>query len=128
MNSKTILISAAVSGALAVGLGAFGAHALKAFLAETARTGTYQTAVTYHFYHTLALLATGILAERLKHKAFGRAGLFMLIGLILFSGSLYILCLTKIASFGMVTPFGGVLLIVAWLQLALALQKSLKNR
>ena len=66
MNQRNILLTASVLGLFAVGLGAFGAHALKATLTMTGRADTYDLAVRYQFYHTLALLATGILIEKIS--------------------------------------------------------------
>ncbi|MBL7856839.1 MAG: DUF423 domain-containing protein [Cyclobacteriaceae bacterium] len=115
MNRKTILILAASTGILAVGLGAFGAHALKPMLMASARLDTYQTAVGYQFYHVFALLATGILMKEFDQKKLGLAGLCFTLGIVLFSGSLYVICFTGITSFGLVTPFGGVLFIAGWI-------------
>lgn len=123
MSTRTLLIVTGISGALAVGLGAFGAHALKDFLISNERLDTYETAVAYHFYHTLALLGIGIASHVFQFKQIKRAGLFISIGVLIFSGSLYILCLTNVGVLGAITPIGGVFLILGWLQLALAFYK-----
>ena len=113
MNQKSILIIAAISGAIAVGIGAFGAHGLKGMLAANGRLDVFETAVRYHFYHTLALLATGILIAQFPGLRVS-AWLF-LIGILIFSGSLYTLALTNHSRWGAVTPLGGLALIAGWL-------------
>ncbi len=120
MNTRTLLIFVAISGAVAVGLGAFGAHALKDFLLQNQKATTYQTAVSYHFYHTLALFCIGLAQHIFDNKLIQRAGLFIGIGLLIFSGSLYTLCFTNLGVLGAIAPIGGVFLILGWLQLAYA--------
>ncbi len=122
MQSFLFLRIAAIYGALAVGLGAFGTHALKAFLQESGRLETYQTAVAYHFYHTLALLAISVLLARTSaaNKSLRRAAWLFVGGIPLFSGSLYLLCFTNIGLLGAIPPLGGVFFIGGWLQLAWA--------
>ncbi len=125
MNQRTTLILASLFGTLAVVFGAFGAHALKDILTTTGRSETFDLAVRYHFYHTLALLATGILMEKfpkLKTSSWLFSG-----GIIIFSGSLYTLALTNQTWWGAVTPFGGVLLISGWVALGLTFLKSQKK-
>ncbi len=122
MNRKnqaiTVLQVAAISGALAVGLGAFGAHGLAERLEQLGRTDTYNTAVSYHFYHSLALLLTGgIMAIYTSVKAFKISSLLFTIGLAIFSGSLYVLSLTGITWLGAITPIGGIAFILGWLGL-----------
>lgn len=98
-----------------VGLGAFGAHALKARLDEHALT-IWHTGVDYQIWHALGLLLVGLILER--HSS-GRwipiAGRCLFAGTLLFSGSLYLLALTQIRGLGMITPIGGSLLLVGWL-------------
>jgi uncharacterized membrane protein YgdD (TMEM256/DUF423 family) len=111
----------AILGCLAVGVGAFGAHALKARLESTGLSATYQTGVQYHFYHALALLAVGLLAQSGRSgTAIQVAGWSFLVGIVLFSGSLYVLALTGITKLGAITPFGGLAMIVGWIALAVA--------
>ena len=107
-------------GALAVALGAFGAHALKGMLEASGRTEVYKTAVSYHFYHTFALLAVGILMNQFASAKLRYASIFFLTGIILFSGSLYALCFTGIGILGVITPIGGVVFILGWVFLALS--------
>ena len=108
----------AISGMLAVAFGAFGAHALKNRLDDYA-LGVFETAVQYHFYHSLALLAVGILAISQPHTALLRSsGILFLVGLVIFSGSLYVLSLTGVRVLGAITPLGGLAFIAGWACLA----------
>ena len=105
---------------LGVALGAFGAHGLKDVLSSEAKQ-TYQTAVLYHFIHGLALLAVGWLAFlKPMHPLIRTAGWMFLLGIFLFSGSLYLLSLTGIKRFGLITPCGGLAFLVGWFCLALS--------
>ncbi|MFT6958509.1 MAG: uncharacterized membrane protein YgdD (TMEM256/DUF423 family) [Halieaceae bacterium] len=114
---------ASLSAMLAVTFGAFGAHALKGRLDDYA-LGVFQTAVQYHFYHSLALLAVGILALSQTHSGLLRSsGWLFMLGIILFSGSLYGLSLTGIKWLGAVTPLGGLAFIAGWVCLATAAWK-----
>lgn len=118
MNRK-FLHMAALMGGLAVILGAFAAHKLKTLLTPDTLSA-FQTGVTYQFYHTFALLAVGILYRRYKNKWLTLSGLFFVSGTILFSGSLYLMAAlellkkTSLGAMGVVTPIGGVLLILGW--------------
>ena len=114
MNKNQVLIAGAVLGLLAVALGAFGAHALKPYLEETGRLDTFETAVKYHFYHALALFVLSVLMRWEEHRLLKIAALLFLLGVIIFSGSLYALCMTNVGILGAVTPIGGVLLIAGW--------------
>lgn len=119
MNSRSTLGTAAALGFVAVGLGAFGAHILKPMLLETGKLDVYQTAVAYQFYHVFALLATGILMISNSSKKLMSASLCFLAGIILFSGSLYLLCFIQLSYVGMVTPVGGLFLLGGWVWLLL---------
>jgi uncharacterized membrane protein YgdD (TMEM256/DUF423 family) len=114
INSRQTLLIASFSGFLAVALGAFGAHALKQILLETNRTDTFELAVRYHFYHTLALLVVAVLMDRITSKWLAVSALCMLTGIILFSGSLYLLALANNTSFAIITPIGGIFLLTGW--------------
>jgi uncharacterized membrane protein YgdD (TMEM256/DUF423 family) len=115
--SKLFLIVAASSGALAVVLGAFGAHALKARLDQSA-LAVWQTAVQYHFFHTLALLVLVVLMQHgPKSTSLILSAAFFSLGLLLFSGSLYGLALGGPRWLGPVTPLGGTLFIAGWISL-----------
>lgn len=118
-------MSASVFGALSVMIGAFGAHALRATLEAQNRIETFETAVKYQFYHTIALLAIGLLMYKVSDKLLGYAGYSMIGGILIFSGSLYILCLSGVRWLGAITPIGGVLMIVGWVLLLLALARNL---
>ncbi|WP_026464744.1 DUF423 domain-containing protein [Adhaeribacter aquaticus] len=117
MSHKTILVIGALLGALGVMIGAFGAHGLAKILEANGRTETFETAVKYHMYHALAMLVTGLILFNVPSKFIHLAGLFFLIGVLIFSGSLYILSLTNIKWLGAITPIGGLFLIAGWLSL-----------
>jgi len=122
--SKAILMIAAALLALAVSFGAFGAHALKTHLSAEMLL-TWQTAVQYHFYHALGLLLVGILAHFFPVSAIKWSAIFLVTGVILFSGSLYMLALSGIKWLGAITPLGGVSFILGWIMLFVAVWKKL---
>ncbi len=107
------IVLGAIFGLLSVVAGALGAHALSAYL-EADALETFETAVRFQMYHALALLATGILTDRWKSGLVSLAGAFFATGVVLFSGSLYILALTGIGVLGAVAPVGGATLIAGW--------------
>lgn len=114
----TTLLIAACNGLLVVLLGAFGAHALETRVAADL-LATWHTSVQYHMFHTLALLGLALLQrEPGAPPGLKRVSQLFLAGLVLFCGSLYLLVLSGARWLGMVTPFGGVLFLAAWLQLA----------
>lgn len=115
---RTILAAASVLGFASVALGAFGAHAFKSFLQEQGRWDTYQTAVQYQMYHSLALFLVGILAYRFPDAGFSAVSLFFLWGIFIFSGSLYALCASGLRFFGAITPLGGAGFLAGWAWLA----------
>jgi uncharacterized membrane protein YgdD (TMEM256/DUF423 family) len=104
---------------LAVGLGAFGAHALADRLSADL-LGTYETGVRYHVYHALGLLAVAYAATRWPGTPVAAAGWLFVAGIVLFSGSLYLLALTGVRWLGAVTPLGGVAFLAGWALLAWA--------
>ena len=110
-------VTAALLACVAVVAGAFGAHALKGSLTPAA-LAAYETAVRYQLFHALALLVVAQWLERPHHAAIGLAAWAFLVGIVLFSGSLYLLTLTPARWPGPVTPLGGLALIVGWLLLA----------
>lgn len=123
-SAKLFLLAASLLLALAVMLGAFGAHALKNRLPSD-MLAVYQTAVQYHFYHALGLLLIGVLALQFPTSMWLRAaGGLMLAGVALFSGSLYVLSFTGARWLGAVTPLGGIAFIGAWLALAVAVVRA----
>jgi uncharacterized membrane protein YgdD (TMEM256/DUF423 family) len=118
--AKLFIILGAFSGMLAVIFGAFGTHALKGRLDEYAM-GVFETAVQYHFYHTFALLAVGIIALTQPHSVMLKSsGWLFALGILVFSGSLYVLSLTGLRWLGAVTPLGGLAFIAGWACLAAA--------
>lgn len=120
-----IIRTASLFLALAVVLGAFGAHALKDRIAEELLE-VYKTGVTYHFYHGLGLLLIGLLALQRPLPYIKWSAILMTIGIVLFSGSLYAMAFTGVRWLGAVTPFGGVAFVGGWVLLFLAL--SGKNK
>jgi uncharacterized membrane protein YgdD (TMEM256/DUF423 family) len=122
--AKTFLMIAAISGLLAVAIGAFGAHGLKARLSEDLMAA-FQTGVQYHFYHCLALLLVALLQLQYPQLALlnWSAGLFVL-GMLLFSGSLYTLAISGVRWIGVITPLGGLSFMAGWLCLFLALYRQ----
>ena len=118
--AKLFITLASLSGMLAVAFGAFGAHGLKNRL-DDYLMGVFETAVQYHFYHSLALLAVGVIALSQPQTAMLKsAGWLFVIGIAVFSGSLYILALTGTKWLGAVTPLGGLAFIAGWACLAAA--------
>lgn len=102
-----------ISGFLAVGLGAFGAHGLKNILTDK-YLEIFHTGVKYQFYHTLALGLVLLMYQYQASPILTKAALFFVLGIIIFSGSLYILALTKIGFLGAITPIGGVCFLIGW--------------
>lgn len=117
MQKPVWVLFAGISGFLAVALGAFGAHGLKPYLLPELYQ-VYQTAVEYQFYHTLALLFLGLSNDNKSAVWVNRAGWAFVLGIILFSGSLYLLALTGIKMLGAITPLGGVAFLLGWSCLA----------
>ncbi|MBM3345828.1 MAG: DUF423 domain-containing protein [Betaproteobacteria bacterium] len=119
-DTKLFLAASAFAAFLAVAFGAFGAHALRERLPADL-LAIYRTAVEYHFWHALGLLAIGLVAEMLPGSVLIKwAGWLMIAGLLLFSGSLYALALSGVRVLGAVTPVGGLCLLAAWATLAAA--------
>lgn len=124
MTHKLLIIIGSISGAISVILGAFGAHALKDSLTASGRLETYETAVKYQMYHSLALILLGILMLHFQHRFLNYASYSFLLGIIIFSGSLYALCASGITKLGAITPIGGVFLIAGWFLLAIGIYKT----
>jgi len=122
--AKAWIALGAVYGFLAVALGAFGAHALKSRLTAEAQA-IWHTAVEYHLAHALALLVVGALALQRPAPALNLAAAAFAAGVLLFSGSLYVLALSGVRAWGAVTPLGGALFLVGWAALAWAALKAL---
>ncbi|WP_321529200.1 DUF423 domain-containing protein [Sedimenticola selenatireducens] len=121
--SRRLLLCAAISGFVTVALGAFGAHALRNTLTSDMLT-VWQTGIQYQGLHTLAMLAIGLLSIQLPAARWiKRAGWLMLLGILLFSGSLYLMAVTGITMLGAITPFGGFSLLAGWTALGYALYR-----
>ena len=117
--------TSAILLALAVALGAFGAHGLQGRL-DAYSLGVYEKAVFYHFIHALGMLAVPLLVRAgLISESTGKwTGWLLLSGIVLFSGSLYLLAITGVRTLGAITPFGGVSFIAAWVVLAICALRS----
>ena len=123
--SKPILMTASVLLALAVAIGAFGAHGLKAHLSQE-MLQTYRTGVEYHFYHALGLLLIGVLSVVYPSNLLNWSAFLLTLGIILFSGSLYLMAITGIKWLGAITPIGGLSFIAGWVFLFLSVWKNFK--
>ena len=121
-NPKIIIAIAAFLLAIAVAAGAFGAHALKSTLTAE-RLETWQTAVQYHAWHALGLMLIALLGAQFQIVVTWPASL-ILAGILVFSGSLYILCLSGASWLGAVTPIGGVAFIAGWILLGIQVLKN----
>jgi uncharacterized membrane protein YgdD (TMEM256/DUF423 family) len=125
---KNFLLIGAILGALSVILGAFAAHGLKKIVPAESIT-TFETGVRYQFYHTFALLAVGILLERFQSQSLVWAGYLFVAGIILFSGSLYLLAILKstenvgLSKIGIITPIGGLFFVAGWIMLFIGILK-----
>lgn len=115
--NKFFLLSGSALGFLGVGIGAFGAHAWYDKLEAAGRVDTFETAVKYMFYHAIALVLVGILGKEYPGKLIKFSGNFFLSGVLIFSGSLFLICFTGINVFGAVAPIGGTLMIAGWAML-----------
>ena len=119
---KALLLIGAINGFIAVALGAFGAHGLEGKLSEKLM-GTWEKAVQYQMFHTIAIFATGILALKTGLGNYVTAGWFFFAGIIIFSGSLYLYSLTETKTFAMITPVGGVAFLIGLIVLGYAIMK-----
>lgn len=119
---KLVLIFGVIYGFLSVALGAFGAHGLEGKISEKALTN-WEKAVQYQMFHAMALFVTGWLMSKIESVQLTAAGWFFIIGVILFSGSLYLYATTSEKSLAMITPFGGVSFLVGWILLGYAIVK-----
>ncbi len=120
--NRTFVALGSICALLSVAFGAFGAHALKGWLAAD-RLANFQTGVQYQMMHSLGLIAVGLAASLLPASGhLRRAGWSMFVGIVVFSGSLYVLSITGIKQLGAITPIGGVAFLFGWLSLVLALR------
>ena len=126
---KSFLLTAALLGAVAVMLGAFGAHRLQV-IAAPRDVETFRTGVQYQVYHVLALIATGLLYEKGNKKLLSLSGYFFISGILLFSGSLYVITLLKVMESNTagwlvyLTPIGGLCMIAGWCLMLFGILKS----
>lgn len=125
-GSSGLLLTAAVLGFLGVALGAFGAHGLKNLLESTGKQALWETAVSYQFWHVLAILALAMSAGGAE-KILVRAGQFFTVGVLIFSGTLYIMALGGPTWLGAITPIGGTCLLIGWGILIYYAAKRLKS-
>jgi uncharacterized membrane protein YgdD (TMEM256/DUF423 family) len=116
---RTFLLIGALAGFTGVTLGAFGAHALRGRLSPE-MLAVFETGVRYQIYHALAIMATGLIAARMGGWLIVSAGWLLTAGIVLFSGSLYLLVFTGVTRLGAITPIGGVAFLLGWACLALA--------
>jgi uncharacterized membrane protein YgdD (TMEM256/DUF423 family) len=129
MKNKNYLIIAAVLGAIAVILGAFGAHSLKTRITAE-QLAVYQTGVQYHFYHTFAIALAVIASQFIDNQWIARSFAFFILGILIFSGSLYLMTFIKTLDteggkwLGAITPIGGLFFILGWLSFAFGISKS----
>lgn len=123
MENRNILLSGAVFMALGVMLGAFGAHALKKSLSPE-MLEVYKTGVEYQFYHALGLLLVGLIRFRIESKWLNWSGIFLIFGILIFSGSLYALSISGIKIVGAITPIGGLAFVAGWICLAVGILRK----
>ncbi|MFT6882824.1 MAG: uncharacterized membrane protein YgdD (TMEM256/DUF423 family) [Marinoscillum sp.] len=123
MDNKLLTIGA-ISAGFTVIFGAFGSHALSNILTENGYTEVFKTGVLYQMFHSLGILITGILSTKHKKSLTSWSGYLFLSGIILFSGSLYVLSLSGLKFLGAITPLGGICFIAGWILLTIHFIKS----
>lgn len=121
MNTQSALTTGVILAGLGVAIGAFGAHALRPLLEAHGRVETFELAVRYQFYHSFAILFSGVLMHHFPSQNINRAVLCFVAGIMIFSGSLYALSATGMRWLGAITPIGGVLFIAGWLLLLMGI-------
>ncbi len=119
---RLFLTAGAISGAMAVLLGAFGAHLLKQMISPE-MLEVFKTGIQYQFYHTSALLMVGLLMNLNPTKSLKWSGYLFMSGILIFSGFLYLLALTGIKTLGMIVPIGGVMFVAGWICMLIHLLK-----
>ena len=123
MPSTSFIKVGSILAFLAVAAGAFGAHGLKNILSSQ-MLEVYHTAVDYHMWHAIGLLIIGLIQQHKPSSLLSKSAYFMLAGITLFSGSLYAMSLSGYKILGIITPIGGICLLIAWALLAMASTKS----
>ncbi|MBM5595926.1 DUF423 domain-containing protein [Listeria seeligeri] len=118
---KKTIITGAIFAGLAVLLGAFGAHALKEILGSYA--STWETGVQYQMFHAVGILIFGLLMEKQTSRLYTWAVILFSVGIVFFSGSLYVLSISKVAVLGAITPIGGVCFVVGWFLLIMGVSR-----
>jgi uncharacterized membrane protein YgdD (TMEM256/DUF423 family) len=122
---KTFIIIGAINAFLSVALGAFGAHALEGTISQK-YIDTWNTGVLYQMFHSIGILIIGVLMGNIAASSLlNWSGWLMLIGIVLFSGSLFVLSITGIKVLGAITPLGGVSFLIAWVLLIITAAKSM---
>ncbi|MGP4081661.1 DUF423 domain-containing protein [Pseudalkalibacillus sp. R45] len=120
---KLFILLGTLNAGLSVVLGAFGAHGLESKLSSKMME-VFKTGVQYHIFHALGLFVVAFLADKFPNSSMlGAAGWIMLLGILLFSGSLYVLSVTGISKLGIITPFGGLAFIISWVLIIIAMLK-----
>ena len=122
-NPQNVILAGGAAAFLAVLLGAFGAHGLKASLSDY-EMDVFKTAVQYHMMHALGLLVIGVLMQHYASSYLHYAAWAMLAGIVLFSGSLYVLAVSGVRWLGAITPLGGLCFLVAWLLMVWAVARN----
>ncbi|MCY69418.1 DUF423 domain-containing protein [Listeria monocytogenes] len=120
------MITGATFAGLAVLLGAFGAHALKDVLGSYA--STWETGVQYQMFHAGGILVVGLLMEKQASRLYTWAAILFSVGIVFFSGSLYVLSISKVSILGAITPIGGVCFVVGWFLLILGVSRRTMSR
>ncbi|MBC1946754.1 DUF423 domain-containing protein [Listeria welshimeri] len=123
---KKTIITGAVFAGLAVLLGAFGAHALKDVLGRYA--STWETGVQYQMFHAVGILIIGLLMEKQTSRLYNWAAILFSVGIVFFSGSLYVLSISRVTVLGAITPIGGVCFVVGWFLLILGVSKRTMSK
>ncbi|MBF2463011.1 DUF423 domain-containing protein [Listeria welshimeri] len=123
---KKTIITGAVFAGLAVLLGAFGAHALEDVLGRYA--STWETGVQYQMFHAVGILIIGLLMEKQTSRLYNWAAILFSVGIVFFSGSLYVLSISKVTVLGAITPIGGVCFVVGWFLLILGVSKRMMSK
>ncbi|MBC1431866.1 DUF423 domain-containing protein [Listeria welshimeri] len=123
---KKTIIAGAVFAGLAVLLGAFGAHALKDVLGRYA--STWETGVQYQMFHAVGILIIGLLMEKQTSRLYNWVAILFSVGIVFFSGSLYVLSISKVTVLGAITPIGGVCFVVGWFLLILGVSKRTMSK
>ncbi len=122
MSGRFYILIGSLAASISVLAGAFGAHGLSEIVG--ARSDVFETAARYHMYHSLGIVLVGILLRRYESRALKTAGWVFLAGIVLFSGSLYLLSVTGAAAWGAVAPVGGVLFVSGWVLVGIGVWRS----